>query len=349
MQFEPRERFNVFVGDNGQGKTNLLEAIFVVAALRSFRTSRLSDLIGFGGERAKLGARVLKDGLTRVYDVELAPGSRRVRLDGKAVRPLARYFGEFNVVVFTPEDLALPRGTPGDRRRFLDRGVFNLEPTYLVTATDYDKVLRTRNMVLRQAGQGALGGHQAAELLEVYDEQLAGLAVSIVAARMRFSSTLAPELRATFAAITRTDRVAGLRYASKLIDLPAEAIKQLLREGRAKDLASQSTQIGPHRDDIVLELDGREAGSFASQGQLRAIMLAWKTAELQILGRAHGDSPILLLDDVSSELDPARNEFLFEHLATLAGQCFITTTHSSHVLLRQHRADYRIQTGRILE
>ncbi len=349
MQFEPRERFNVFVGDNGQGKTNLLEAIFVVAALRSFRTSKLTDLVGFGRDQAKLGARVLKDGLTRVYDVELAPGSRRVRLDGKAVRPLARYFGEFNVVVFTPEDLALPRGTPGDRRRFLDRGVFNLEASYLSLATDYDKVLRTRNTVLRQTGQGALDRRQASDLLAVYDEQLAALAVSIVAARVRFSSAIAPELRTTFAAITRTNHVAGLRYASRLVGLPAEAIVELLRESRVKDLATQSTQLGPHRDDIILELDGREAGSFASQGQLRAIMLAWKTAELQILGRAHGDSPILLLDDVSSELDPARNEFLFEHLATLAGQCFITTTHSGHVLLRQHRADYRIQSGRIIE
>jgi DNA replication and repair protein RecF len=103
---------------------------------------------------------VLKDELVRVYEVDLAPGSRRVRLDGKAVRPLARYFGAFNVVVFTPEDLGLPRGAPGDRRRFLDRGVFNLDAGYLATATDYDKVLRTRNSVLRQAAQGTLVARQ---------------------------------------------------------------------------------------------------------------------------------------------------------------------------------------------
>ncbi|MDQ3295011.1 MAG: DNA replication/repair protein RecF [Myxococcota bacterium] len=349
MSLAPRERFNVFVGDNGQGKTNLLEAIFVVATLRSFRTSKLADLVGFDRASAKLGARVLKDEMTRLYEVELSSGSRKVRLDGKAVRPLARYFGEFNVVVFTPEDLGLPRGSPGDRRRFLDRGVFNLEPGYLATATDYDKVLRTRNSVLRQAGQGALGGRQVEELLAVYDTQLAGLAVATIAARRRFIAKVLPELATTFAAITRTGRVAGARYASKLVDVPADAIEAQLRDGRARDLASQSTQLGPHRDDLQLELDGREAGSFASQGQLRAIMLAWKTAELTVLGRAHGDLPILLLDDVSSELDPARNEFLFEHLATLAGQCFITTTHASHVLLHRDRADYRIQSGQILK
>ena len=349
LQLEPRERFNVFVGDNGQGKTNLLEAIFVVATLRSFRTSKLADLIAFGSESAKLGSRVLKHALTRVYEVELAAHSRKVRLDGKAVRPVSRYFGEFNVVVFTPEDLGLPRGAPGDRRRFLDRGVFNLEPSYLSTASDYDKVLRTRNSVLRQAGEGRLVGKQVEEMLAVYDEQLAALAVATIEARQRFIVRIMPALSSAFAAITRTGLTATMRYASKLVGVPADGIVQLMREGRARDLGSGSTQIGPHRDDIVLELEGREAGSFASQGQLRAIMLAWKTAELVMLGEAHGDPPILLLDDVSSELDPDRNAFLFEHLANLAGQCFITTTHGGHVLLRRDRADYRIEGGRIIE
>lgn len=349
LTLQPRERFNVFVGDNGQGKTNLLEAIFVVATLRSFRTSRLADLVGFGRESASLGARVLKHDLTRVYEVDLAPGSRKVRLDGKAARPLSRYFGAFNVVVFTPEDLALPRGAPGDRRRFLDRGVFNLEPAYLATASDFDKVLKTRNSVLRQAGEGRVGGTQLADLLAVYDTQLAHLAVDVVAARMRFLARLAPALATAFAAITRTGLTASARYASKLVGLDAAAFEQQLRESRARDLGAQSTQLGPHRDDIVLELEGREAGSFASQGQLRAIMLAWKTAELTILGAVHDDPPILLLDDVSSELDPSRNEFLFEHLAALAGQCFITTTSASHVLLSRDRADYALQNGRILE
>jgi DNA replication and repair protein RecF len=349
LSLEPRERFNVFVGDNGQGKTNLLEAIFVVATLRSFRTSKLADMIAFGSVGAKLGARVLREEMTRVYEVELAPGSRRVRLDGKAVRPVSKYFGDFNVVVFTPEDLGLPRGAPGDRRRFLDRGVFNLDPAYLSIASDYEKVLRTRNSVLRQSGDGRLPSKQIDDLLDVYDVQLAQLAVLTIQTRIKFVERLVPELSSAFAAITRTGLTATARYASKLAGSSVEGIVQTLREGRARDLASGSSQSGPHRDDIVLELDGREAGSFASQGQLRAIMLAWKTAELVILGRTHGDAPILLLDDVSSELDPQRNEFLFEHLASLAGQCFITTTHGGHVLLARDRADYRIADGRISE
>jgi DNA replication and repair protein RecF len=347
LTLEPRERFNVFSGDNGQGKTNLLEAIFVVATLRSFRTAKLSDLIAFGAERTRLGARVSKDEMLRVYEVEVSQGSRKVTLDGKAVRPLARYFGGFNVVVFTPEDLGLPRAAPSDRRRFLDRGVFNLRPEYLSVAQDYERVLKTRNTVLRQVGDGGLDRGRAEDLLVVYDQQIAGLGANVIAARMAFLDVMRDELTAAFASITRTGLSASARYLVRSEATTPEEILAKLRAGRHKDLATSATQVGPHRDDVIFELDGREAGTYASQGQLRAIMLAWKTAELTALGRAHGDAPILLLDDVSSELDPLRNEFLFEHLARLAGQCFITTTHPDHVLLRQHRADFQVRAGEI--
>jgi DNA replication and repair protein RecF len=352
VQLVPRERFSVFVGQNGQGKTNLLEAIYVVATLRSFRTGRLADLIAFGepGQRAPeaahLGARVEKDGLTRIYEVALAQGSRRVQLDGKPVRPISRYFGGFNVVVFTPEDLALPRGSPADRRRFLDRAVFNQGPEYLGAIQDYEKVLKQRNTVLKQAAIGMAAG-QVEALLEVYDQQLAQLGFVVANARASFVAKIRGELRAAFQAIGRSAHQAGVRYVSKTAGLTVEQIAAHLRETHARDLATESTQSGPHRDDLAFELDQRDAGDFASQGQLRAIMLAWKTAELAMLARTHGELPILLLDDVSSELDPSRNEFLFEHLAHRAGQCFITTTAASHVLLSRDRADYRIENGQI--
>jgi DNA replication and repair protein RecF len=349
VQLVPRERFNVFVGQNGQGKTNLLEAIYVVATLRSFRTARLADLISFSrtaaGDSAQLGARVTKEGLTRVYEVGISTAGRRVQLDGKAVRPIARYFGGFNVVVFTPEDLALPRGAPGERRRFLDRAVFNQGPEYLGQIQDYEKVLKQRNSVLKQVDPSFT--RRLDDLLAVYDRQLAELGIAVANARARFVETIRGELDRAFQAIGRSERRASVRYVTKTAGISVADFEDQLRANRARELATQSTHTGPHRDDLAFELDDRDAGGFASQGQLRAIMLAWKTAELALLARAHGDPPILLLDDVSSELDPARNEFLFEHLAKQAGQCFITTTHEGHVLLRQDRADYRIENGEI--
>jgi DNA replication and repair protein RecF len=382
LTLEPRERFNVFVGDNGQGKTNLLEAIYAVSTLRSFRTSRLADMIAFahrtpgtaredtGGETAqdgdesdvveettkapvvgervaRVGARVVKDELVRVYELSLTHAGRRVTLDGKAVRPLSKYFGGFNVVVFTPEDLQLPRGAPGDRRRFLDRAVFNARPEYLASATDYEKVLKQRNAILRMNAQGSMAPARVEEMLSIYDEQLATLGLAVANARAAYIDEIRGELARAFSSITHTERVASARYVSKIAGASTDQVLAWHREGRTKDLATASTQLGPHRDDVAFELDEREAGAFASQGQLRAIMLAWKTAEMAVLSRVHNDQPILLLDDVSSELDPARNQYLFEHLATQAGQCFITTTHESHVLLTQNRANYRIENGQI--
>jgi len=345
VELAPRERFNVFVGQNGQGKTNLLEAIYVVATLRSFRTSRLADLIAFGQTEAQLGARVTKAGLTRIYEVGLGPHARRVQLDGKAVRPIARYFGGFNVVVFTPEDLALPRGTPSERRRFVDRAVFNQNTEYLGQIQDYEKVLKQRNSVLKQA-DGSLSS-KLGDLLAVYDRQLAELGIAVSTARAAFVATMHGEVEQAFRAIARIDRAASVRYVTKTAGITIDAFEAQLAESRARDIATQATHVGPHRDDLAFELDGRDAGGFASQGQLRAIVLAWKTAELALLARVRGDSPILLLDDVSSELDPARNEYLFDHLANQAAQCFITTTHEGHVLLRRERADYRIENGQI--
>ena len=347
LELAPRERFNVFVGDNGQGKTNLLEAIYAIAALRSFRTSRLADMIAFGTQEARIGARVVKDELVRVYEVTIAPAGRRVLLDGKSARPLARYFGGFNVVVFTPEDLALPRGAPGERRRFLDRAVFNAKPDYLAAVQDYEKVLKQRNSILKMHAQGSMTPGRVEEMLAVYDVQLAQHGVAIANARAKLVEDVRIELAQSFSAITHAERHAAARYVSKTAGASVDDVIAQHRAGRVKDLATASTQFGPHRDDLAFELDDRDAGLFASQGQLRAIMLAWKTAELAVLARTHGDQPILLLDDVSSELDPARNAYLFEHLALLAGQVFITTTHESHVLLTRDRADYRIQNGQI--
>ena len=351
---EPSARFNVFAGDNGQGKTNLLEAVFVVATVRSFRTSQLTDLIGFGAERAAIAARVSGHGMTRIYDLELAPGGKKVRLDGKAVRPLSKYFGDFNVVLFAPEDLQIPRGTPSDRRRFLDRAVFNRRVDYLPTIQRYELALKNRNAVLRKAGEGGLGGKQLGDLLDVYDEQLAELGAAVMAARVEYLDELRPLLCAAFAEITRTGLAADVDYAwgerlAKAHGVPDPAAqREALRAARGKDLGRQMTTVGPHRDDLRFFLETHDAGGFASQGQLRAIVLAWKTAELELLSRLRQDPPILLLDDVSSELDAQRNRFLFEHLAPRAGQCFITTTHPGHVLIAaSERRDYRVAGGAI--
>ncbi len=344
VQLEPGPRFNVFHGDNGQGKTNLIETVYVLATLRSFRTARLAELVTLGGTRATMSARVVRADTERRYDVVLEPPRRHVLLDGKPVRPLARYFGGWNVVLFAPEDLLVARGAPAERRRFLDRAVFARSPAYLGLAQDFDKVLRSRNAVLRQLGEG---DRRAAAMLPVYDAQLAPLAVAVSAARRSLVAELAPRFTAGFEAITRT----GLTVAARLETAPElaagdpAAVLAGLQRDQARDVARGSTSLGPHRDDLGFVLEGQPASQYASQGQLRALVLAWKIAELDLLREVHGEPPILLLDDVSSELDDARNLYLFEYLTTHEHQCFITTTHPRHVILTRDRVDHVVAGG----
>ena len=351
LLLEPAPRFNVFHGDNGQGKTNLLEAIYVVAALRSFRTSRLADLLRFGAAEARLAARVERAGLEHVYELQLEPRSRKVRLDGKTPRPLARYFGAFNVVLFAPEDLQLPRGAPAERRRFLDRAVFNRRGDYMPLAQDYDKVLKSRNALLRDAADGK---RVPDDMLAVYDQQLAALAARIASARLAYVDELRARFQGAFDAISRSGIPVDLAYrapAEVVAAAPADRAAiyaRLIAASRGADLARGASNVGPHRDDLGFVFAGHDAGAFASQGQLRALVLAWKTAEMDLLAAVHGEDPILLLDDVSSELDPHRNEYLFDFLGRRRNQCFITTTHPRFVLVRDERVDHEVRDGRIL-
>jgi DNA replication and repair protein RecF len=335
---EPHSRFNVFHGDNAQGKTNLLEAVYLLGTLRSFRAARTDEMIAFGAETASVRARVEKLGTTRLLEVALQPGHKSARVDGKGARG-AQYFGGFNVVLFAPEDLRLPKGPPSGRRRFLDRAIFNAQTGYLDEVQTYELILKSRNAVLREGGR--------ADLLEVYDAQLAQAAVPLVERRRALVGELAPFVRRAFERVTQTGLMLEIAYRSTLEgegDIGAVLLQRLGAE-RARDLARGATSSGPHTDDLELCLGDHDAGAFASQGQLRATVLALKIAEIEYLSQRLGDAPVLLLDDVSSELDPTRNQQLFSFLQTVPCQTFITTTRPQHVLLSQERQDFTVEKG----
>jgi DNA replication and repair protein RecF len=333
----PAARFNVIAGDNGQGKTNLLEAIYLAGTLRSFRTQRAQDLIAWGEAEASVAAQVVRGDVDRLYEISLGPRRRLARLDGKVPRSVGDYFGDFNVVLFAPEDLRVPRGSPAGRRRFLDRAVFNREAGFLGDAQRFARVLRSRNVLLRDPTPDPA-------LLDVYDAQLADAGARILGARQRYLADFASRFAAAYEAITQSGITASLRYES---EVAAADLAAALVAARRRDLARRQTHVGPHVDDLVFLLDGREARAFASQGQLRALVLAWKTAEMDLLRAVHGDAPVLLLDDVSSELDARRNAFLFEFLARIECQCFVTTTHPRHVLVTDNRQDFSIVAGEL--
>jgi DNA replication and repair protein RecF len=233
--------------------------------------------------------------------------------------------------------------------------VFNWHAGHLTDVQVFEKVLKNRNALLRDVAEGARPRAQADDLLSVYDAQLAQVAARLTASRVAYLGAIAPHFAAAFEAITHSGRSVALTYetpapvhaAGTDADALAAALRELLRTSRGRDLARGATTVGPHLDDLSFELDGRAASSYASQGQLRALVLAWKTAEMDLLSRSHGDSPVLLLDDVSSELDATRNAYLFKFLRSRDSQCFITTTHPRHVLVTRDRHDFVVVNGMI--
>jgi DNA replication and repair protein RecF len=355
LRFSPGERVTVLYGDNGQGKTNVLEAIYYLATLRSFRTSRAEDLVRAApGEvpaaRAQLAARVLHQGLERKVELDLTRSgesvARSLKVDGKTARGAAAIFGAVSVVLFVPEDLLLPRAAPAARRRFLDLAVFNVERGYYREAAAFQRVVKSRNTLLKQ-------GRADPVLLDAYDDELARTGARVVARRRALVAELAPRVSELFRAL-HADLPVDLRYRSgPAVDAArdeaaiAAALLAGLRAARPLDERRRFTTFGPHTDDVELSLDGRLAREHASQGQLRSLVLALKLAELTNVEARLGDAPVLLLDDVPSELDPTRRRFLFERVAALACQTLISVADPGVVPPLPGSVSFRVARGAV--
>jgi DNA replication and repair protein RecF len=350
LELAPGPRVNVLYGDNGQGKTNLIEAVYYVATLRSFRTSHADELVRGGAAaagRAQLAARVEHRGLDRKVDVRLGPDGRTVTLDGKRVRGAAAIFGAVSVVLFVPEDLLLPRAAPAARRRFLDLAVFNVERGYYKEAAAFQKVVKSRNHLLKR-------GPVDPVLLDAYDDELSRTGARVVVRRRALVAELAPRTRELFRAL-HGDIPVELRYRSApAVDEASDeagvqaALLAGLRAQRAIDERRRFTGTGPQGDDLDIVFAGRLAREHASQGQLRSLVLALKLAELTNVEARRGDVPVLLLDDVPSELDPTRRKFLFEMVGSLSCQTLISVTEREVVSALPERVDFRVSAGRVL-
>jgi DNA replication and repair protein RecF len=337
LSIAPQAGINVIFGDNAQGKTNLLEAIFYVASLRSFRTARPAQLIGWGQEFLRLGARAEAGGRVTQLNVSLSREGRRLRVDGTPVAAVDEYFGGFNVVLFTPEQLRLVQGEPGARRRFLDRALFNVDATQLGVVRHYNRVLRERNACLKQHADRPAA---AASLLDVLDEQLSAAAATLVCRRQALRCELAPRVAAIHERVAGGDkavelgyRCRGLSEATALWEQDpapepshyASLLGRALGQRREEDLRRGFTGVGPHQDDLDLRLGGRTARTVASQGEARTIVLALKLAEVEFVHDRRSEPPVLLLDDMGSELDEKRREILFQTLDPMGCQTFLTT------------------------
>jgi DNA replication and repair protein RecF len=324
-RLEPSPRATILVGENGQGKTNLIEAIFFLATLKPLRATRLAELVRFGAEKGTVGADVLGAGGVRRVAVEVVAGGRTAYLDGKPQERLDAYFEGLAAVCFSPDDLLLVKGGPEVRRRFLDRAAFNRWPAVLAEAREYVKALRARNAALRASQP---------EVEASFRVPLVRAGARLVRRRRDLLRELEPRVESAYGAIAGPGApTASLAYrpaAGVRADGAEGEVAASLAEALAvrleRDRERGYTSAGPHMDDLTLALAARGARPFASQGQQRALVLALKIAEIENLRTALGRPPLLLLDDVSSELDPQKNRYLLEYLARLPGQAVLTTT-----------------------
>ncbi len=334
----PCEEMNIICGENAQGKTNLAEAIWMFGGMKSFRGAKDAELIAHGGSFAKLGMKFRNS--VRENTAEITIEARRSAvLNGVKLPSAAGLIGKFSVVVFAPSFLSIIENGPGERRRFTDAAVCALRPAYAGVLTEYARVLKQRNSLLKDVTMDPA----LAALLEILDEKLCRAGEAMIAARKAYLEKLAPAAAEIYGGLSSGKEQVSFRYICRSEGvLMAEALKNARRE----DILNKATTVGPHRDDIEILLNGTPVRTFGSQGQKRSCAVALKLAEARMILENTGEQPVILLDDVMSELDPGRQDFILNHIRDR--QVFITCCEPGAALRAAGGRKFEIANGAVV-
>jgi len=332
---------NIILGKNAQGKTNLLEAITICALGKSYKNAKNDDMVMFQRNDFFIRCSVHNSSVDKVIEVYYKKGDKKyIRVNGTSVQKISDLFGNLNVVVFIPDDLKLLKQGPSDRRRFVDMDLVQIKPDYYHNMLQYFRVLKQRNNILKNQKQY--------DMVKIWDEQLAWYGSRIVKERMAFVDKLSKAIKRVHPDFMPEVGKVQINYLStvkKTGDLERN-YREKLRESIHNDIKFKTTTCGPHRDDIVFLIDGVDARYFASQGQQRSLILSLKLAEMEIFKESIGEYPILLLDDVLSELDSERQRSLLSSLSNY--QAIITGTHIQDDLFICGKR-YLVDSGQIKE
>jgi DNA replication and repair protein RecF len=343
------------VGPNGQGKTNLVEAIGYLATLASHRVALDAPLVRAGADRAVVRAVVVRDGREVPIEVEITPGkANRARLGGSPVPRAREILGTLRTVLFAPEDLAIVKGDPSERRHYLDDLLVSRYPRFAAVRSDYDRVLKQRNALLKTAGAARRQGASALRTLDVWDQHLATAGAALLAGRHELVAALRPLLDKAYTAVSRGGGPAGIAYKSTLPDdvvettdrdVLAAALGSAAAAARDQELDRGITLVGPHRDDLLLTLGDLPAKGYASHGESWSVALALRLAAYDLL-RSDGAEPVLVLDDVFAELDDSRREQLAELVAP-AEQVLVTAAVAADVPAVLSGARFDVEGGAV--
>ncbi|WP_018832282.1 DNA replication/repair protein RecF [Salinispora tropica] len=348
---------NVLVGPNGVGKTNLIEALGYVATLDSHRVATDAPLVRMGAAAGIIRCAVVHEGRELLVELEIVPGrANRARLGRSPARRARDVLGALRLVLFAPEDLELVRGDPAQRRRYLDDLLVLRQPRYAGVRTDYERVVRQRNALLRTAYLARkTGGTRGGDLstLAVWDDHLARHGAELLAGRLDLVAALAPHVNRAYDAVAAGAGAAGIAYRSSVelasstadrADLTA-ALSDALAAGRAAEIERGTTLVGPHRDELTLTLGPLPAKGYASHGESWSFALALRLAGYDLL-RADGIEPVLVLDDVFAELDTGRRDRLAE-LVGDASQLLVTCAVEEDLPARLRGARFVVREGEV--
>ncbi|MBQ9333523.1 MAG: DNA replication/repair protein RecF [Lachnospiraceae bacterium] len=309
---------NILYGDNAQGKTNILEAIYLAATTKSHRGTRDGDIIRFGSEEGHIRIMLFKNDVDTKLDIHLRKAKTKgIAIDGKKIKKAAELLGLLNVVFFSPEDLNIIKNGPGERRRFTDMELCQLDDFYLYNLNNYNKIVNQRNTLLKDV----YFNPSLKETIEIWDSQLVSYGSKVIERRKSFTDQLNEVIGPVH------EKLSGGRESLRIIYDPNVDIEDYERElssSTERDIKSKMTNVGPHRDDFIFMVGDLDIRKFGSQGQQRTAALSLKLAEIEIVKRLINDTPILLLDDVLSELDSGRQQFLLESIGDV--QTIITCT-----------------------
>ncbi|MBP1568835.1 MAG: DNA replication/repair protein RecF [Oscillospiraceae bacterium] len=329
MELLPGEKVNIICGENAQGKTNLMEALWLFTGAKSFRQTKDSEFIRFGEEKANLKVEFFSENREQNAEISFSP-SKSLKKNGIDIKSSAEYAGTIGGVVFSPSHMNLFRDGPKERRRLIDTSLCQLYPKYLSVLADYKKVLDQRNTVLKDARYHS----GLIDMIDIYDEQLARLGGTIIRTRVSYCESLNKKAAEIYKGMSGAREKFFAEYITTVLSEDEHADSSMstanfaqkfydaLQNSRNYDFEHGSTSVGPHRDDLEVTLDKMPVRSFGSQGQQRSCILSLKLGEAKMLGEAMGEPPLILLDDVMSELDSLRRDYILNSIGE--SQIFLT-------------------------
>ena len=337
IEFSPDERMNVICGENAQGKTNLIEALWLFSGFKSFRGTKDINLIKEGEEKAKLKCDFCFEGVKKNAEIVLSE-KKEAFLNGKKLNSVTNLSESFKAIVFSPSDLKLVTDGPSERRKFLDVSIGNIYPSYIETVKEYTRAVIQRNKIIKEYKyDGSL-----AVMLDVFEEEIAKHGEKIIKYRTEFIKKLNTHLPEIYGGMSGGREKIVTVYVANNCD----KIKEKLEASRKEDMFTGTTSVGPHRDETIFYINGKDARLFGSQGQKRSVALSLKLSGANVLYEISGEYPVCLLDDVMSELDVKRQSFVLNRIKNM--QSFITCCDVNNTKGLKNGKIFKIKEGCII-